>query len=71
MSSNSSDMQNLESSLLTISFNSREEEVEGFYVLLSKKIPIKSKGQHKYTINRNYIKILDTIGINYTIQKNP
>ena len=69
MNSNS-DMQNLESGLLTISFNSREEEVEGFYILLSKKIPIKSTGQHKYTINKNYIKILDTMGINYTIQKN-
>ena len=70
MSSNN-DMQNLESSLLTISFNSREEEVEGFYVLLSKKIPIKSTGLHKYTVNKNYIKILDSMGINYTIQKNP
>lgn len=64
-------MQNLESSLLTICFNSREEEVEGFYVLLSKKIPIKSTGLHKYTVNKNYIKILDSMGINYTIQKNP
>jgi hypothetical protein len=63
-------MQNVESSLLTISFNSREEEVEGFYELLLKKIPIKSAGQHKYTINKEYTKILDNMGIHYTIQNN-
>ncbi|HJT84893.1 MAG TPA: hypothetical protein VJ697_10460 [Nitrososphaeraceae archaeon] len=63
-------MQNVESSLLTISFNSRDDEVEGFYELLTKKIPIKSAGQHQYTINKEYIKVLDDMGINYTIQNN-
>ena len=63
-------MQNVESSLLTISFNSREEEVEGFYELLSKKIPIKSTGQHKYTIDKEYLRILDNMGINYIVQNN-
>ena len=63
-------MQNIESSLLTISFNSRDEEVEGFYELLSKKVAVKSSGQHRYTIDKEYVKILDNMGINYTIQNN-
>jgi len=63
-------MQNVESNLLTISFNSRDEEIEGFYELLNKKIPIKSAARHQYTINKEYIKILNDMGINYTIQNN-
>ena len=63
-------MQNIESSLMTISFSSREEEVEGFYELLSKKIPIKSTDQHKYSIDKEHLKILDNMGIKYTIFQN-
>ena len=62
-------MQNVESNLLTISY-SRDEEIKGFYELLNKKIPIRSTAQHQYTINKEYLKILNDMGIKYTIQNN-
>lgn len=62
-------MQHLESSYLTITFNSKEDEENGFYELLMKKIPIKSAGLHRYTISRENLDVLDKIGLKYTIEK--
>ena len=51
---------------ITISFDSRNQEVEGFYELLLNKIPIKSAGQHRYIVNRNALNILEAKSIKYT-----
>lgn len=62
-------MQHVESSYLTISFSSKDDEENGFYELLMKKIPIKSAGMHRYIIGRENLEILDNIGLKYTIEK--
>ena len=64
------EMQHLESSYLSISFASREDEEDGFYALLMKKVPIKSAGMHRYVINRESLQILDRLGLKYKIEEN-
>lgn len=51
----------------TISFISKENEDEGFYELLLNKVPVRSAGQHKYTVNSKGLEILQSKHIKFKV----
>ena len=53
---------------VVISFDTRENENDGFYELLLKRVPVRSAGQHKYVVNPLGLQILNSKNIKYKIE---
>jgi hypothetical protein len=52
-----------------ISFNTRENEDNGFYELLLKRVPVRSAGKHKYVVNPRGLQILNSKNIKYKLDE--
>ncbi len=50
-----------------IKFKTREDEVNGFYEMLVAKTPIRGAGEHKFIIDDEQCKLLQSKNINYNV----
>ncbi len=57
------------SDAFTISFNTKDDETNGFYELLLKKIPVRSTKPHKYIVPARGLQILRSLQIKFNEER--